>query len=67
VNSAGLLIRSFIQLQQVPPGFNPDHVISMRVSLRGLKYQMRDNLIRFLAAVHDNIARLPGGVWCPTR
>jgi predicted permease len=58
--AAGLLIRSFIQLQKVPPGFNPDHVISMRVSLRGVKYPMRDDLIRFLAAVHDNIVRLPG-------
>jgi predicted permease len=57
---AGLLIRSFIELQKVPPGFNPDHVISMRVSLRGLKYQMRDDLIRFLASVHENVVRLPG-------
>jgi predicted permease len=28
---AGLLVRSFVHLQRVPPGFNPDHVISMRV------------------------------------
>jgi len=31
---AGLLIRSFVRLQAVPPGFNPDHVISMRVAIR---------------------------------
>jgi predicted permease len=58
--AAGLLIRSFIRLQNVSPGFNPDHVISMRISMRGVKYSMRDDLIRFLAAVHDKIVRLPG-------
>jgi len=58
--AAGLLVRSFIRLQNVSPGFNPDHVITMRVSMRGVKYSMRDDLIRFLAAVHDKIVRLPG-------
>jgi putative ABC transport system permease protein len=36
---AGLLIRSFIRLQNVPLGFNPEHVISMRVNLFGLRFQ----------------------------
>lgn len=30
---AGLLIRSFIRLQSVSPGFRPDHVISMRLGV----------------------------------
>jgi predicted permease len=57
---AGLLIRTFIELQKEPAGFNPDHVISMRVSLRGVKYRVRDDLIRFLATAHERIVRIPG-------
>ena len=36
---AGLLIRSFVRLQNVPPGFAADHVLSMRVAATGPKYR----------------------------
>jgi hypothetical protein len=32
---AGLLIRSFARLQNVPPGFAVDHVLSMHVAASG--------------------------------
>jgi predicted permease len=35
---AGLLIRSFVRLQGVSPGFRPDHVISLRLGASGRKY-----------------------------
>ncbi len=36
---AGLLIRSFVRLQGVPPGFTTDHVLSMQVVASGPKYR----------------------------
>jgi predicted permease len=35
---AGLLIRSFARVQQVPPGFKPDGVLTFELSLTGRKY-----------------------------
>ena len=36
---AGLLIRSFVRLQSVPPGFATDHILSMQVVVSGPKYE----------------------------
>jgi predicted permease len=57
---AGLLIRSFIRLEAVPPGFNPSHVISMRVSANGPKYRDDKATAQFYRELGDNIMRLPG-------
>jgi predicted permease len=57
---AGLLVRSFARLQNVPPGFNPDHVISMLVSANGPKYKEDKAIIRFYQNVGDRIRNLPG-------
>ena len=36
---AGLLIRSFVQLTRVDPGFRPDQALSFRVALQSAKYR----------------------------
>ena len=36
---AGLLVRSFAKLQQIEPGFDPRHVLTMRITLPSEKYR----------------------------
>ena len=48
---AGLLMRSFVRLQSVPPGFNAEHVVSMRVGASGRQFPNRDAADRVLPAV----------------
>lgn len=56
---AGLLIRSFIHLQDVNPGFRPDHVLTMELSLPQARYPgLKVGL--FYQELLDRIARLPG-------
>jgi predicted permease len=57
---AGLLIRSFIRVQRVPPGFAADHVISMRLGPSGRQFPNRDAAIEFFRGVGDRIAAVPG-------
>ena len=60
---AGLLIRSFVRLQSVPPGFTADHVLTMEVVAAGRKYQDDKNdapIIDFYKEIESRVAHLPG-------
>jgi len=57
---AGLLIRSFVRLQNVPPGFAADHVISMHVAAGGLKYPDGKAVVQFYREISGRISHLPG-------
>jgi predicted permease len=57
---AGLLIRSFVRLQDVPPGFNTDHVISMQVSATAPKYRQQKATAQFFQEIANRITHLPG-------
>jgi predicted permease len=57
---AGLLIRSFVRLQNVSPGFNPGNVISMRLGSSGRQFENRDAAVEFFRQIGDRIARVPG-------
>ncbi|HET7220688.1 MAG TPA: ABC transporter permease [Vicinamibacterales bacterium] len=57
---AGLLVRSFVRLQQVSPGFNPENVISMRLGASGRQFPAREAAIEFYRQIGDRIAAVPG-------
>jgi putative ABC transport system permease protein len=59
---SGLLIRSFVRLQKVSPGFNTDNALAVNVSLPGRKYPNQDQYSAFFAQLIEKVAALPGVV-----
>ncbi|MCU1382694.1 MAG: transporter, permease protein [Acidobacteria bacterium] len=57
---AGLLVRSFIKLQQVDAGFRTDRVLTALVSLDFVKYNTPVLRRAFYRAVMDKVAAEPG-------
>ena len=57
---AGLLVRSFVRLQSVAPGFNPGNVISMRIGRTGMDLSNQDTAIEYFRQVGDRLSRIPG-------
>jgi len=60
---AGLLIRSFIRLEHVTPGFQPDRILSMRIGLSNPRYKKDLKLASVgLDEILQRIAQVPGVV-----
>jgi len=57
---AGLLIRSFVQLQSVSPGFDPEGVVSMRLGVSARQFENRDAAVAYYAGFSDQLASVPG-------
>jgi putative ABC transport system permease protein len=57
---AGLLVRTFWKLRNVEPGFNPDHLLTMRVELPETRYQEVDKQTRFRTQALEGVNSLPG-------
>jgi putative ABC transport system permease protein len=57
---AGLLVKTFWKLRNVEPGFNPDHLLTMRVELPESRYKEVDSQTRFRMQALANINTLPG-------
>ena len=56
---AGLMIKSFVRLQRVDPGFDPDNILTLAISLPGSKYKEDPQLISFYQQALERIKSLP--------
>lgn len=58
--SAGLLIKSFLNLQRIDPGFNARNVLTVRVPLPANKYSEPPQARAFYQQLLDRVKGLPG-------
>jgi predicted permease len=55
-----LVARGFSRLEQVDPGFDRAHALSVQLSLPAARYTTRDSVARFAGAIGPRLAALPG-------
>jgi predicted permease len=56
---AGLMIRSFLQLQRVNPGFNPNHVLTAQIVLPQNRYREASRVGAFQQQLLQRVQSLP--------
>jgi putative ABC transport system permease protein len=57
---SGLLIRSFVSMRSVDPGFDTHNVLTLQISLTGGQYQKTAGLARLVESSTERIRALPG-------
>ena len=57
---AGLLIRTFVALHSINPGFDARHVLTMRISLTGQRFQKSAGVAELASRTVQQIGNLPG-------
>ena len=57
---AGLLIKSFVLLRDVNPGFDPENVLTMRIALSGRRYSKPEQQMIFFRELTQRVSALPG-------
>ena len=60
--SAGLMIRSFSNLQNAPLGFAPENVLAMQINLPGSKYGEKAQRVSFYNELLERMRSAPGVV-----
>jgi putative ABC transport system permease protein len=58
--SAGLMVKSFARLVNVDPGFDPNNVLMMDLSLPGPRYPEARQQMRFFEQLIEKVKTLPG-------
>ena len=57
---AGLLMKSFMNLRAADVGFNPEHVLTMRIVLPDARYKENAQVEQFYRALLQRVETLPG-------
>jgi predicted permease len=60
LTGAGLLLRSFLRLESVDPGFHPQNLLTMRLGLASARYPQRVQQSAFYDRVLERTAAVPG-------
>ncbi len=58
--TAGLMMKSFVRLEHVSPGFNPDKLLTMFVTLPEVKYTSKQQIANFYEQLTERLQNLPG-------
>jgi predicted permease len=59
LGGSGLLIRSFVETMRVPPGFDPHHVLTLRLGMSGVEYPP-DKAALFFRQLYPLLSTIPG-------
>jgi predicted permease len=57
---AGLLIRSFVRVSQVDPGFNPRNVLTLELTMTGDRYKNKEAVLAAYHELWQRLEKLPG-------
>ena len=57
---AGVMLRSFVNLLRLDPGFQPEHVLTAEIALPNANYKTTDNIASFYQRLLTDLHALPG-------
>jgi len=60
LTGSGLLIRSFVELTRVNPGFQPEGAMTIRVTFQGESYKAGEQTRNRVSEIEDRLRALPG-------
>jgi predicted permease len=66
LSAGALLLGAFVHVRSIPPGFQPQHVFALQVTLKGDAYASTQHTQQFISSVEEHLRRIPGNVQVAT-
>lgn len=57
---AGLMLRTFVKVLQVDPGFNPAQVLTFKITLPNVRYPKDETRVNLIRQLENDLSALPG-------